>query len=297
MLRGILIFFLLFVNLCLWGIPVLLVGLTKLFVRGVKRRPIILFLARLGEKWVAGNNRIFDALLSTEWDIEGIEGTRYDGHYLIISNHLSWVDIFALFRAFHGHTALIRFFLKQELIWMPIVGQASWALEFPFMKRYTSDYLARHPEKRGTDLETTRRLCRRYRKVPVAILNFIEGTRFTREKQADQESPYRHLLRPRIGGISFVLASFGDQLDAIFDVTLAYPRHDVTMWEFVTNRVPSVVVRARRIEVTPELVDPAITEPGQARDRLKGWIDELWREKDALLDVILSREDGEGPVT
>ena len=123
----------------------------------------------------------------------------------------------------------------------------------------------------------------------MAILNFIEGTRFTREKHADQESPYRHLLRPRIGGISFVLASFGEQLDAIFDVTLAYPRHDVTMWQFVTNRVPRVVVRARRIEVTPELVDPAITEPGPARDRFKVWIDELWREKDAQLDVILSR--------
>ena len=288
MLRGILIFFLLLANLCLWGIPVLLVGLAKLFVRGVKRRPIILFLARLGEKWVAGNNLIFDALLATEWDIEGTEGARDDGHYLIISNHLSWVDIFALFRAFRGRAPLIRFFLKQELIWMPIVGQACWALEFPFMKRYTPEYLERHPEKRGTDLETTRRLCRRYRKVPVAILNFIEGTRFTREKHADQESPYRHLLRPRIGGISFVLASLGDQLDAIFDVTLAYPRHDVTMWEFVTNRVPRVVVRARRIEVTPELIDPAITEAGPARDRLKVWIDELWREKDATLDRILS---------
>jgi hypothetical protein len=84
-----------------------------------------------------------------------------------------------------------------------------------------------------------------------------------------------------------VLASFGEQLDAIFDVTLAYPHHDVTMWEFVTNRVPLVVVRARRIEVTPELIDPAITEPGPARDRLKAWIEGVWREKDALLDQLL----------
>ena len=288
MVRGLAIFVLLFFNLCLWGIPVLLVGLTKLFLPGPKRRPIILLLAKLGERWVAGNNRIFDALLSTRWEISGIEGTRYDGHYLIICNHLSWVDIFALFRAFAGQTALIRFFLKRPLMWMPIVGQACWALEFPFMRRYTPEYLARHPEKRGKDLETTRRLCRRYKKVPVAILNFVEGTRFTREKHADQESPYRHLLRPRAGGISFVLASFGDQLDAIFDVTLAYPpRHDITMWEFVTNRIPRVIVQARRIEVTPELIDPAITESGPARDKLKAWIDELWRRKDDALDSVL----------
>jgi len=287
MLRGIVVFFLLTLNLMFWGSAVLLVGMTKIFFRGAQRRPIILFLARLGEGWVAANDRIFDAFLTTEWDIEGVDGIRPDGHYLIISNHLSWVDIFALFRAFHGRAAFIRFFLKQELIWMPFVGLACWALEFPFMKRHSPEYLERHPEKRGSDLETTRRLCRRYRKFPVAILNFVEGTRFSREKHADQESPYRHLLRPRIGGISFVLASFGEQMDAIFDVTLAYPRHDVTMWEFATNRVPRIVIRAKRIEVTPELIDPAITQPGPARDRLKEWIDGLWREKDALLDSLL----------
>jgi 1-acyl-sn-glycerol-3-phosphate acyltransferase len=286
MIRAFVIIFLLLCNLCFWGSAVLLFSVAKLFVRGPKRAPIIRFLARFGEGWVAVNNRIFDALLTTEWDIEGIDGVRYDGHYLIISNHVSWVDIFALFRAFHGKAAFIRFFLKQQLIWFPIAGQACWALEFPFMRRYTPEYLERHPEKRGQDLETTRILCRRYRRVPVAILNFVEGTRFSREKHGDQESPYRHLLRPRIGGISFVLASFGDQLDAVFDVTLAYPNRDVTMWEFVTNRVPRIVIRARRLEVTPELIDPAVTQPGPPREKLKEWLDGLWREKDALLEEI-----------
>jgi len=289
MLRGVVVFVLLFVNVCVFGIPLLILSVSKLFVRGPKKAPIIRFLARIGERWVANNNRIFDAMLSTRWEIDGVEGTSYDGHYLIISNHISWVDIFAVLRAFHGHTGFIRFFLKRELIWMPIVGQACWALEFPFMNRYTPEYLEKHPEKRGADLETTRRLCRRYQRVPMAILNFVEGTRFSREKQTDQDSPYKHLLRPRIGGISFVLASFGEELDAIFDVTLAYPNHDVTMWEFVTNRVPRIVVHARRIEVTPEIVDPAITEPGPARDNLKAWLNALWSEKDAFLDDLLSR--------
>src|SRR4029078_7552465 len=103
--------------------------------------------------------------------------------------------------------------------------------------------LERHPEKRGKDLETTRRAAQRYRHIPVAILNFVEGTRFTREKQADQESPYSHLLRPRIGGIAFILASLGDQLDGVFDMTVAYPDSDVSMWGFVNGAVPAVVVR------------------------------------------------------
>src|SRR5205085_1757575 len=131
------------------------------------------------------------------------------------------------------------------------------------------------------DLETTRKACRRYRHVPVAILNFVEGTRFTEEKHADQESPYRHLLRPRIGGIGFVLASFGEELDAMFDVTLAYPGGDVEMWDYITGRVPKIIVQARRVDVPPEFFDSAVAEPGPPRDRFKVWIETLWKEKDA----------------
>src|SRR5260221_4008907 len=216
MLRGLTTTFLLALNLALWGTLVLLGGVLKLFTRGDVRRRPILRLAWLGERWVGTNSRIFDLMLPTVWDTRGLEETRYDGHYLIISNHVSWVDIFAVSRAFHDHAAFLRFFLKSVLIWFPFVGLACWALDFPFMKRYSPEYLEKHPEKRGHDLETTRRALRRYRRTPVAILYFVQGIRFTREKHADQDSPYRHLLRPPILGISFVLASLGEQLDAFF---------------------------------------------------------------------------------
>jgi 1-acyl-sn-glycerol-3-phosphate acyltransferase len=283
-LRAAIVLLLLVVNVGFWGTPILALGLVKLFIR---RRGVILALAWLGERWVATNDRIFDALVPTQWDVDGVEGLHYDRHYLILSNHLSWVDIVVLQRVFHGHVAFLRFFLKRMLIWMPIIGQACWALEFPFMRRSTPEYLEKHPEKRGKDLETTRRACRRYRNIPVTILNFIEGTRFSREKHADEESPYRHLLRPRVGGISFVLASLGDQLDAVLDATIAYPRHDATFYEFISGRIPQIVVRVRRIDVPPEFETAAVTEPGPVRERFKVWLEERWREKDALLDELL----------
>lgn len=286
MLRGLTTTLLLLFNLAFWGTLVLLGGVLKLFTRGTLRLRMIRRLSWLAEHWVATNNRIFDLMLPTVWDIRGVEGLGYEGHYLIISNHLSWVDIFALFRAFHGHMAFIRFFLKSVLIWFPFAGQACWALDFPFMKRYSPEYLAKHPEKRGRDLETTRKAVRRYRRVPVAILNFVEGTRFTEEKHADQDSPYRHLLRPRIGGIAFVFASMGEQLDAFFDVTLAYPGGDVHAWDFVKGKVPRIIIDARRIDVPREFFDAAITEPGPERDRFKAWIDEVWRQKDERLAAL-----------
>ena len=289
MLRGIVTILLLLLNLIFWGTIVTLLGIVKFAVhmtapRSRLRTRVILALSGLAERWVAGNDRIFDLMLPTQWEVEGpFDGIQPEGRYLIISNHVSWVDIFAVFRVFHGRAAFIRFFLKRQLIWFPIAGQAVWALEFPFMRRYSAEYLQRHPEKRGRDLETTRRACQRYRHIPVAILTFLEGTRFSEEKRADQESPYQHLLRPRFGAIAFVLACLGDQLDGMFDVTLAYPGRDVTFWQFVTGRVPTIRVHMRRLEVPPEFLTPEITEAGPARDRFKSWIDAIWREKDRVL--------------
>ncbi|GAC1433296.1 MAG: acyltransferase [Thermoanaerobaculia bacterium] len=287
MIRAVATILLLFLNLLAWGIPVTLLGIVKLFVPGrAWRRRIRMLLTELGDRWAGANNIILDRAVRTRWNVEGVEGLRADGHYLILCNHVSWLDIFVLQRTFHRRVAFIRFFLKRELIWFPIVGLASWALDFPFMRRYTPEYLERHPEKRGLDLEATRRACRRYRGIPVAILNFMEGTRYTPEKHARQESPYRHLLRPRFGGTAFVMASLGEQLDAIVDVTLAYPSQDVTLWEFLTNRVAWITIHVRVLEVPREFLSEPITEPGPARDAFRQWITGLWQEKDDRLNDI-----------
>ena len=286
MLRGLAVIILLLLNLLRWGIPVALGGIIKFAVQMTApksrlRTRVILAMAGLAERWAGGNDRVFDRLLPTRWDIDGIgEDVQPTGHYLIISNHVSWVDIFALFRVFHRRAAFIRFFMKSQLMWFPIVGQACAALEFPFMRRYSPDYVARHPEKRGRDLVMARRMCRRYRRVPVAVAIFLEGTRFTREKQENQESPYRHLLRPRVGALGFALGALGDQLDAVLDVTLSYPGGQTTMWDFVSGRLRRVAVHVRRLDVPPEL----LAEAGAEREALKEWIDRVWKEKDVLLD-------------
>jgi 1-acyl-sn-glycerol-3-phosphate acyltransferase len=294
MIRGAITIVLLTLNALFWGGCIVLLGVVKFAIqitapRSRARTRVILMLAWLATRWVAGCDFIFDLMLPTEWEISGIgDEVRPDGHYLIISNHVSWVDIFALFRAFHGRAAFIRFFLKSQLFWAPIIGQACWALEFPFMRRHTPEYLEKHPEKRGADLATTRKACQRYRNFPVAMLNFVEGTRFTKAKHDEQQSPFRHLLRPRAGGISFVLAALGDQLDAMYDVTLAYPPdREVTMWQFVSGRVPKIIIRARRVNPPAQFFDSSVTIPGPAREELRAWMDGLWMKKDEELAKLL----------
>ncbi len=279
-MRAIAVVFLVILNTAWWGTLVLACGLFKLVPNKAFRRRVRLVQAEFANRWVGANDDIFDRMLDTEWDISGVDELRPDAHYLIISNHVSWVDIFAVFRAFHRHAPFIRFFMKHQLIWFPIVGQACWAMDFPIMHRYSAEYVARHPEKRGQDLETTRVACRRYRRIPFSILNFLEGTRFTDEKHADQESPYRNLLRPRVGGAAFVLASLSEQLDGVVDATVAYSTRDVTLWDFVTNGIPKITVRARLLDVPEAFLTTTITEPGPSRDAFKKWIEDLWREKD-----------------
>jgi 1-acyl-sn-glycerol-3-phosphate acyltransferase len=287
-LRAVAIGLCLCLNLPFWAILILIGGFFKLFLAGAPRRRLIMGLSWLAERWIRINDAVFDTFLSTEWRMTGLEELRRDRHYLLISNHVSWIDIFAVQRAFVDRGPFTRFFIKHALIWSPFVGQAAWALEFPFMRRYSREYLEQHPEKRGRDLETTRIACRRYRGIPVSILNYVEGTRFSPEKHAEQSSPYKHLLRPRIGGIAFVLASFSEQLDALYDITVVYPKRGVTILDFVTNRLPWVALHARRIEVPAEFRSDAITQPGPEREHFKAWVEQLWREKDELIERIIS---------
>ena len=222
-IAGSVILLLLLNTLILIG-PMMLIALLKLVLPGKALRTAcsrgVMWVA---ETWAEIDKLIFATLTPTVWDIRGGEGLRRDRSYLVVSNHQSWVDIPALVQAFNRKTPYFKFFLKQELIWVPFLGLAFWALDYPFMKRYSKAYLARHPEMAGQDLEITKRACARFKDLNVTVVNYLEGTRFTAAKQAQQGSPYQHLLKPKAGGVAFTLATLGPQLDALLDVTLVYP--------------------------------------------------------------------------
>ena len=149
--------------------------------------------------WIAGgfiitNNFLLKIFFHIEWDIEGLENLRPDGIYLVISNHLSLLDIPVAQGMFLKQIPFLRFFIKQELVWVPFLGQALWALEYPTMKRYSKEDLNKFPKLRGKDLETAKKSCEKLLGHPVTILNYPEGTRFTKAKHAKTKSSFKHLL-------------------------------------------------------------------------------------------------------
>jgi 1-acyl-sn-glycerol-3-phosphate acyltransferase len=205
----------------------------------------------------------------------------------VLSNHQSWVDILVLQKAFNRRIPFLKFFLKQELIWVPFLGLAWWALDFPFMKRHSATYLQKHPQARGEDLDATRKACERFALLPTSVMNFVEGTRYTTAKHKATKSPYRHLLRPRPGGVAFVLSAMGGMLHSVLDVTVAYSESSPTLWDLCCGRLGAVRMHVLRRPIEPWVAQGDYAEDSRLRARFKEWLGELWTEKDARLDTML----------
>ncbi|MEE1949226.1 acyltransferase [Pseudomonas alcaligenes] len=289
-IAGSVILLLLLNTLILIG-PMMLIALLKLVLPGKALRTAcsrgVMWVA---ETWAEIDKLIFATLTPTVWDIRGGEGLRRDRSYLVVSNHQSWVDIPALVQAFNRKTPYFKFFLKQELIWVPFLGLAFWALDYPFMKRYSKAYLARHPEMAGQDLEITKRACARFKDLNVTVVNYLEGTRFTAAKQAQQGSPYQHLLKPKAGGVAFTLATLGPQLDALLDVTLVYPGQRAPgFWKLISGQVPKVIMDIRTRELDPALWAGDYQGDAEFRQYVQSWVSQLWQDKDTRI-AELKRE-------
>ncbi|MFP7721735.1 acyltransferase [Lysobacter sp. A3-1-A15] len=290
-LRALLTASLLGANTVVHVLPLLLVALVKaLLPLEPLRRACNGLLTGIAESWIGLNSWMLDHFTRTRVDVQLDAILRKDGHYLVLANHQSWVDIVVMQRVFNRRIPLMRFFLKQQLIWVPLLGLAWWALDFPFMGRHTPKQIARRPELAGRDIEVTRRACEKFRSIPVAIMNFVEGTRFTPAKHARQGSPYRHLLKPKSGGVAFVLDAMGEGLNAILDVTIAYPGGRPTMVDLLSGRVPEVRMHVRQRAIPEALLGGDYQSDRGFRARFQQWMNSLWREKDADIAHLL----GEG---
>ena len=242
----------------------------------------------LGTAWIDSNSFIQRLAVNIRWDVQGLEGFSTDDSYLVISNHRSWTDIFVLQHIFNHRIPFLKFFLKKELMWVPVLGIAWWALDYPFMKRYSRQFVEKHPELKGKDMETTRKFCAKFKNSPVTVLNFLEGTRFNNEKHAKQNSSFAHLLLPKAGGIAVVLGSMGEYLTHIVDVTIVYPENKPPMpfWDFLQGKIPTVAVRIRKIDIPKEFLGKNYETDEVFRKRFQEWINQLWVEKDETIASV-----------
>lgn len=268
------------------GPPVLALGLTKLFK---KSRKIDETNIDLANKWIGVNNWLIEKVLpELEWHISVDEDLdlNLQGRYLMTCNHQSWVD--TTVTQYFGLTRmpLTRFFTKWELIFIPFVGQAFKILGFPMMKRHTKEQIAKNPELKNRDLEEARKSCEQLLSQPFTLLNYLEGTRFTEEKHAKQQSPYVNLLKPKAGGLALALNILENEIDALVDMTIVYPDGIPGYGNFWFGEVPKIAVNLRKIEIPEWVRGGNYEDDAEYRARFQKWVDELWLEKDQLISKI-----------
>lgn len=273
---------LMLLNTVIGMIPLTLMALLKVVVPiPVFRKHCSAGIVWIAESWAEMCKRIFAFTTPTQWDIRGVENLDPQQSYMIISNHQSWVDIPALIQALNKKVPYFKFFLKKELMWVPLLGLAWWALDYPFMKRYSKEYLKKYPHRKGEDFAITKASCEKFKTIPVSLMNFLEGTRFTEEKQLRQSSPYENLLRPKSGGIAFAVQIMGQQVKRVLDVTVVYPEGKIPgFWELLSGQVSTVIVDIRQLELEECLLEGNYEEDLEFRKHFHQWVAALWQHKD-----------------
>lgn len=284
---GILSSLIYFFNTLFWVIPILIMSLLKIIPIKPWQTFLSYFLDGCATAWISVNSLNQNLLSKTDFQVTGLDGLSTKDWYLVIANHSSWVDILVLQRIFNRKIPFLKFFLKQQLIWVPFLGLAWWALDFPFMRRYSKAFLAKHPELKGKDLDATRKACEKFRFKPVSIMNFVEGTRFTPGKNAAQNTTLEYLLNPKAGGLAYVLSAMGDKLHKLLDITIHYPQGTPSYWDFVCGKVRHINVRVKIYSIEDLLKNEIFAmdyfDNAAQREKFQLWLTQLWEQKDQEL--------------
>jgi 1-acyl-sn-glycerol-3-phosphate acyltransferase len=287
-LRGAVAALLMTINALVW-VPLLLLFASVKFVLPFKPVRLVIdpILVGIAQCWISGNSGWMNLTQHTHWDVEGLNGLDLNSWYLVTCNHQSWVDILVLQHLLNRQIPLLKFFIKHQLIWVPLMGLAWWALDFPFMRRHSAEFLKQHPEMRGKDHETTRLACAKFALIPTSVMSFVEGTRFTPAKHAKQESPYRHLLKPKAGGMALALHAMGGKFQSILDITIVYPGGSPSFWLFLSGGLAKIIVRLQIRPIPAGFAEASYSEDAEFREVFSQWVQNLWLEKDAQIDVLL----------
>ncbi|GAA4814591.1 acyltransferase [Marinicella pacifica] len=291
-IKGVLSALILLINTLVMVTILMLVALLKLLIPiRVLRVLFSKILVLIAETWVAINSLSFRCIHGSKIETAALPELSRDDWYLVVANHQSVTDIPVLQAVFNRRIPFLKFFLKQELIWVPFLGLAWWALDFPFMKRYSRETLAKKPHLKGKDMEATRKSCEQFRHFPTSVINFVEGTRFTPTKHDKQNSPYRYLLKPKAGGVGFVLGALGEKMQTLLLVTLAYKPKPPTMWQYLSGDFEKVRIKVEKIAIPASLLQKNYMTDAKFKQELFNWLEQMWYKQDSNLGDFYGQSD------
>ena len=193
-----------------------------------------------------------------------VDGTLPDQPtQVIVANHQTWFDIPILQHVVTGQGPVLKFLIKRQLVWLPIVGWICYALNFPRMNRGSDGRAHRQ------DLDAIKKASSTMHKERGALLIFAEGTRFTEEKHRNQNSPYKKLLIPRPGGLKVALSTMPPDTPVV-DITINYKGGETNFWKCLhgANRDIDIYIEKHN---AAEIIDA------------RSWLRDRWEQKDKSL--------------
>ena len=192
---------------------------------------------------------------------------------IVIVNHQSWFDIPIVQEVISARGPRLTFLVKRSLVWVPVIGWICLLLGFPRLRR--TGLL----EDRALDLNAVSRAAKQGVAARNALLIFAEGTRFTPKKRSGQNSPFNHLLRPRVGGFAAACQIFPEGTP-IVDLSIYYDGSS-HFWRCLggATSVIRVDISTHSLEQTMS-AEAFLNERWQAKDR---W---LKSQRDARSDEI-----------
>lgn len=291
---GLLSFFFISTNLAFWIVPVTLLALFKLAVPVSKLKD----LSYRTMVWIYGtavrtNDFLLFKLMGNTLDFRGTDILEKDKNSLILSNHRSWADILILQSILNRRTPPIRFIVKRELIFMPIVGLICWAYEYPFVRRRSLKFGKGKDSKTKSDLNTIRSKIDKMSATNLSLINFVEGTRFNILKSERHASPFKHLLNPHVGGLFNILKNYWDRLDQVLNFTIVYQCQSPIFWNLLGGRCRRVILDLQKIEMKDILLRLRADEGDLNFMELSEWLRGLWLEKDLKIDKIIGEPEFE----
>lgn len=279
-------------NLTFWMVPLLILASLKLMipVRGVKDALYGMML-RIYMFAVRVDDFLFKKVLGIRFEVNGLERLESEKNYLVIANHRSWADILVLQSLLIGVAPIIKFIVKREILFVPLVGLICWAYEYPLVKRSSMKSPRRLNDRGQMDLDVINRRLGNLGRHPTTIINFVEGTRFNLLKSKKTESSYRHLLKPRAGGLTYILNTFGSRIDYVLDFTIAYHTREPVFWNFLGGTCPKVNVDVQVIPMQEMLAIISSGKNAPEYPEVAAWLTGFWEGKDQKMDDFLSTSD------
>ncbi len=300
LMRGVFIFLEITISTFSLGSLVIVIGLVRILTPSrVAKQALDRLAVNIANKWICFNSWLIDhAIPRIEWHLTLPSGLSTEKQYLLICNHQSWVDTTVMQHIGLPRMPLTRFFTKWELIFIPFLGLAFKILGFPMMKRHDKAAITKNPALKLQDILEAKRACEGLLDQPFTLLNYLEGTRFTHKKHADQQSPYPDLLKPKSGGIGLAIQILGKRVDSLIDMTIVYPDGIPGYGDFWMGRVRRIGVDLHEIQIPEWALAGDYEEDQEFRVRFQTWISELWANKQSTIDQIMSRfNDSNTPIS